>query len=160
MMARSGYAVRCPREEWVPENKAHRPSAGARVAAVVALLTLVAAAGLVLLGVVQHFVAVLAGLACLVICVVAGWYAVSRRGIVRVTALAIAVAAVAGLITSLVFEDFHGLAVVGLIVVAAVSVVSARYALRAPAERAHVAAMNVTPAPRAEHPVLIMNLKS
>jgi diacylglycerol kinase family enzyme len=160
MMARSGYAVRFPREEWVPENKAHRPSAGARVAAVVALLTLVAAAGLVLLGVVQHFAAVLAGLACLLICVVAGWYAVSRRGIVRVVALTVAVAAVAGLITSLVFEDFHGLAVAGLIVVAAVSVVSARYALRAPAGRAHVAAMNVTPTARADHPVLIMNLKS
>ena len=112
MMARSGYAVRFPREEWVPENKAHRPSAGARVAAVVALLTLVAAAGLVLIGVVQHFAAVLAGLACLLICVMAGWYAVSRRGIVRVVALTVAVAAVAGLITSLVFEDFHGLAVV------------------------------------------------
>jgi diacylglycerol kinase family enzyme len=144
----------------VPEDKAHRPSAGARAAAVVALIAVVAAIGLVLIGVVRHVVAVLAGLACLVICVMAGWYAVSRRGPVRVIAVIVMLAAVAGMITSLVFEDFHGLAVLGLIAVAAVSVVSARYALRAPAERAHAAAMNVTPAARAERPVLIMNLKS
>jgi diacylglycerol kinase family enzyme len=144
----------------VPEKKAHRPPAGARAAAVVALLALVAAIGLVLLGVVRHFLAVLAGLACLVVCVMAGWYVVSRRGIVRVIAVIVMLAAVAGLITSLVFEDYHGLAALGLIVVAAVSVVSARYALRAPAERARVAAMRATPVPRAEHPVLIMNLKS
>ena len=144
----------------MPENKAHRPSAGARVAAVVALLTLVAAAGLVLLGLVRHLLALLAGLACVVICVTAGWYAVSRRRVVRVVAAIVAVAAVAGLIASLVFEDYHGLAVLGLIVVAAVSVAAARYALRVPAERAHVTAMNVTAAARAEHPVLIMNLKS
>ena len=144
----------------MPDNKAHRPSAGARTAAVVALLALVAAAGLVLIGLVRHFAAVLAGLACLVICVMAGWYAVSRRGIVRVIAVIVTVAAVAGLITSLVFEDYHGLAVLGLLVVAAGSVVSARYALKVPAGRAHVAAMNATPVARAEHPVLIMNLKS
>jgi diacylglycerol kinase family enzyme len=144
----------------VPENKAHRPSAGARAAAVVALLALVAAAGLVLIGVVRHFAAVLAGLACLAICVIAGWYAVSRRGVVRVIALIVAAVAVAGLITSLVFEDYHGLAVLGLLVVAAVSVVSARYALRAPAQRAHLTAMNATPVAPAGRPVLIMNLKS
>jgi len=109
---------------------------------------------------VRHLVAVLAGLACVVICVIAGWYAVSRRGVVRVVAVIVAVAAVAGLITSLVFDDYHGLAVLGLIVVAAVSVAAARYALRVPTERAHVAAMNVTAAAPAEHPVLIMNLRS
>jgi len=144
----------------VPENKAHHPSAGTRAAAAVALLALVAAAGLVLIGLVRHFLAVLAGLACLVICVIAGWYAVSRRGVVRVIAVIVAVAAMTGLITSLVFEDYHGLAVLGLLVVAAVSVVSARYALRVPAHRAHVAAMNVTPVASAQRPVLIMNLKS
>ncbi len=74
----------------MPENEAHRPSAGARVAAVVALLAVVAAAGLVLIGVVRHLTAVLAGLACLVICVMAGWYAVSRRGVVRVIGLVVA----------------------------------------------------------------------
>ena len=144
----------------MPKDEAHRPSAGARAAAVVALLTLVAAIGLVLLGVVQHLLAVVAGIASLVICVVAGWYAVTRRGIVRVVAVIVMLTAVAGLITSLFFEDYHGLAVLGLIAVAAVSVASARHALRVPAERARVAAMNVTPTARAQHPVLIMNLKS
>jgi diacylglycerol kinase family enzyme len=143
-----------------PENKAHRPSAMARAAAVVALLGLVAAIGLVLLGVVRHFLAVLAGIACLIVCIIAGWYAVSRRGVVRVIALIVMVVAVAGLIASLVFEDYHGLAVLGLLVVAAVSVVSARYALKAPTGRAHVAAMGATPVAPAERPVLIMNLKS
>jgi diacylglycerol kinase family enzyme len=144
----------------VPENEAHRPSPMARMAAVVALLTLVAAIGLILFGVVRHFLAVLAGLVALVVCVLAGWYVVSRRGVVRVTAVIVMLAAVAGLIASLILEDYHGLAVLGLIVVAAVSVASARYALRAPAERARVAAMRATPVAPAGRPVLIMNLKS
>jgi diacylglycerol kinase family enzyme len=144
----------------VPEKEARRPSAMARVAAVVALVALVAAIGLILLGVVRHFLAVLAGLVALVVCVMAGWYLVSRRGIVRVVAVIVMLAAVAGLIVSLIFEDYHGLPVLGLIVAAAVSVGSARYALRAPAERARVAAMHATPVAPAEHPVLIMNLRS
>src|ERR1700746_2547946 len=99
MMARSGYAVRFPREEWVPESKAHRPSAGARVAAVVALIALAAGAGLVLVGVLRPLLPVRAALAYVVICVVGGWYAVSSRRFVRIIAVIVAVAAVAGLIT-------------------------------------------------------------
>jgi len=141
-------------------STADRPTAGERLAALVALLALAAAVVLLVAGVVLHIAGALLTIIGALVCVTAGWYAVSRRGVVRVIAVLVAVAAVAGLITSLVFEDYDGLAVLGLIVVAAVSVVSARYALRAPAQRARLAAMNATPVARAGHPVLIMNLKS
>ena len=74
----------------MPKNQAHRPSAGARLAAVVALLAMVAAVGLLLIGAVIHIVAVLVAIVSLVICVMAGWYAVSRRGVVRVIGLVVA----------------------------------------------------------------------
>ena len=144
----------------MPENEALRPSAGSRVAAVVALLAMVAAVGLLLIGAVIHIVTVLVAIISLIICVMAGWYAVSRRGIIRVIALIVVVAAVAALGVTLAFDDFNWRPLVLLIVVSVVSVASARYALRGPALRARAAAMRASPAAPAGHPVLIMNLKS
>jgi diacylglycerol kinase family enzyme len=144
----------------VPKNEAHRPPVGARVAAVVALLAMVAAIGLLLVGAVIHALTVLVAIVSLIICVMAGWYAVSRRGIIRVIALIVMVAAIAGLGVTVGFDDFNWRPLVLLIVVAGVSVAAARYALRGPALRARAAAMKAKPAARAEHPVLIMNLKS
>jgi diacylglycerol kinase family enzyme len=126
------------------------------VAAAVSLLTVAVAAGLLLIGVVVHIAAVLVALACLLICVTAGWYAVSRRGVIRAAGLAVMAAAVGGLAASLVFADLNLLALLAVIAAAVVSVVSARHALRRPPRRHHPPARAV----RAAHPVLIMNLKS
>jgi diacylglycerol kinase family enzyme len=150
----------------VGKHRANRPPAGRRVAAAVSLLALVAAAGLLLIGVVVHLGAVLLALACLLICVIAGWYVVSRRGFARAVAAVIMVAALGGLATGLAFANLNLLALVLVIVVSAMSVVSARYALRArPAGAAGSAGPAADPArlsaaARPRRPVLVMNLKS
>jgi diacylglycerol kinase family enzyme len=126
------------------------------VAAAVSLLTVALAAALLLIGVVVHIAAVLVALACLLICVTAGWYAVSRRGVIRAAGLAVMAVAVGGLAASLVFADLNLLALLAVIAASVASVVSARHALRRPPRRRHSPAQ----AARAAHPVLIMNLKS
>ena len=145
------------------KHRADRPPAGRRVAAAVSLLALVAAAGLLLTGVVVHLGAVLLALACLLICVIAGWYVVSRRGFARAVAAVVMVAALGGLATGLAFANLNLLALVLVIVVSAISVVSARFALRArPAGSAGSAAdpARLSAAARPRRPVLVMNLKS
>ena len=145
------------------KHRADRPSAGRRVAAAVSLLALVAGAGLLLIGVVVHLGAVLLALACLLICVVAGWYVVSRRGFTRAVAAVVMVAALGGLATGLAFANLSLVALVLIIVASAVSVASARYALRAkPARSAGSAAdaAHLSAAARPRRPVLVMNLKS
>jgi diacylglycerol kinase family enzyme len=126
------------------------------VAAAVSLLTVLVAAGLLLIGVVVHIAAVLVALACLLICVTAGWYVVSRRGVIRAADLAVMAVAVAGLAASLVFADLNLLALLAVIAASVVSVASARHALRTPPRHHYLAARPG----RAVRPVLIMNLKS
>jgi len=130
------------------------------VAAAGSLLTVAAAAALTLIGVVLNFIALLIAIAGLLVCVTAGWYAVSRRGAVRVIGLIVVVAALAALITGLVLDNFSVVRMLLVIAVAAVSVLLARYALRTSRGRLHAFTERLTPAPRARHPVLIMNLKS
>jgi diacylglycerol kinase family enzyme len=147
----------------VAKHRAQRPPAGQRAAAAVSLLALLAAAGLLLIGVVVHLGAVLLAIACLLVCVIAGWYAVSRRGLVRATGLVVMVAALGGLATGLAFANLNLVALVLVIVAAAVSVVSARYALRARQARAAGSGADkarLTTASRPRRPVLVMNLKS
>jgi diacylglycerol kinase family enzyme len=147
----------------VGKHRAQRPSAGRRVAAGVSLLALVAAAVLLLAGVVVHLGAVLLALVCLLICVIAGWYVVSRRGFARAVAALVMVASLGGLATGLAFANLNLVALVLVVVVSAVSVASARYALRA--RRAGAAGPaagkgRLTTATRPRRPVLVMNLKS
>jgi diacylglycerol kinase family enzyme len=147
----------------VGKHTAQRAPAGRRVSAAVSLLALVAAAGLLLIGVVVHLGAVLLALACLLICVVAGWYVVSRRGFARAVAAVVMVAALAGLATGLVFANLNLVALVLVIVAAAVSVGSASYALPAKtAGSAEPAAdrTRLSAAARPRRPVLVMNPKS
>jgi diacylglycerol kinase family enzyme len=147
----------------VPKHEAHRRPAGERAAAAVSLLALVAAAGLLLIGVVVHLGAVLLALAGLFICVIAGWYVVSRRGFIRITGLIVVVAALGALATGLAFANLNLVALVLVIAASAVSVVSARYALRAKTAGAAGSAADtarLTTAARPGRPVLVMNLKS
>lgn len=107
-----------------------RPTVSERLCAVIALLFVAAAAIVVALHIVVRFGAVLLALVGLLGCVTACWYAVSRRGAVRVAALVTAVLALAALIAGL------ALAVIKIWLLAAVvalvfgSVLAARYALR------------------------------
>jgi diacylglycerol kinase family enzyme len=131
-----------------------------RAAAALSLVAGVAAAGLLLIGVVLHVVAVLLGIVSMLVVVTAGWYAVSRRGIVRVIALVVTVLALAALVTALVFENLNGIALGLVIAAAAVSLASASYALRSGGGAAHQTSAQLRAAMRPRRPVLIMNLKS
>jgi diacylglycerol kinase family enzyme len=141
----------------VAKHRAQRPPAGRRVAAAVSLLALVAAAGLLLIGVFVHLGAVLLALAGLLIFVIAGWYVVSRRGFVRAVGVVVMVVALGGLATGLAFANLNLIALILVIVASAASVVSARYALRA---RPAADKARLTAATRPRRPVLVMNLKS
>ncbi len=144
----------------MPEHRARRPAAGERAAAAFSLLAVAAAAGLLLIGVATHLPAVLLALAGLLVCVTAGWYAVSRRGLVRAAGLAVMAAALGALAVGLAFADLRVLVLALVIALSAGSVASARYALRARAAGPHAATARLTNPPRPAHPVLLMNPRS
>jgi diacylglycerol kinase family enzyme len=131
-----------------------------RASAWLALVALPATILALLISAVLNWTGVLLGLAGVLIGVTAGWYAVSRRGAVRVIALVFVVVAVALLVWGVVAADFHFLRVVLVVALALISVGCARVALRRrPRVPWHPHAHGKA-APQARHPVLIMNLKS
>ena len=93
----------------------------------------------------------------LLVVVVGGWYAVSRRGMVRSVALLTVLVGVAVLIAGVVVADFSAVSAVSIVVLAGVSVVSARYALRRSERALQAVAASRAPAVPAARPVLIMN---
>ncbi len=111
---------------------------------------------LALLGVATHLAAVILALIGLLICTTACWYAVARRGVIRVAALA----ALAAFVVGLFFADIAVWRVVAIIAASLVSVLAARYALRRTPKALRAARPHGRPAQRSAHPVLIMNLKS
>ena len=123
------------------------------------MAALAAALVLLLIGAALNWGAVLAAFVALLICATAGWYAVSRRGVVRVIALVVVVVAVAALGAGLSFADINGWLAALVVVLVALSVLAARYALERTRRhlRAETAHLRVGPA---EHPVLLMNPKS
>jgi diacylglycerol kinase family enzyme len=143
----------------VAEPARQRPSAGRRLAAISALAALAAAVVLLLVGAALNAGAVALAFVSLLVCATAGWYAVSRRGVVRVIAIMVAVVAVAALGTGLSFADINGWLAALVVVLVALSVAAARYALQRTRRhlRAETAHLRV---PRAAHPVLLMNPKS
>ena len=145
----------------MPDSQPHRPTAVERAAAAVALLALAGALVLLLAGIVRHFASVILAILALLVFVTAGWYAVSRRGVVRAVALAAIVIALAGFIVTIVFADISGLRLAAIIVLAAVSVLAARQGLSRTTRALRAAShRGLKPAPRPAHPVLIMNPKS
>lgn len=142
------------------ERRSARPAPRERVSAIFSLLAAVAAAAFALIGIVLHLAEVLLMILGLLVGVSAGWYAVSRRGLVRVSALIIAVLAVAALVTGLVLQHEIVLRLIAVLLLVGVSVALARPALRRDERSLRVRAAKLTPAVRPAHPVLIMNPKS
>ena len=139
---------------------AGRPTVAERASAGLALVALAATILALLVSAVLNWSGTLLALAGVLTGVTAGWYAVSRRGAVRVIALVFVVVAVALLVWGVVAADFHLLRAVLVAALALISVVCARVALRRrPRVPWHPHAHGKA-APRARHPVLIMNLKS
>jgi diacylglycerol kinase family enzyme len=144
----------------VPAHQRATPTAGERVAALAALVTELAAVGLVLAGIVAHLIPIIAAAAGLLICVVACWYVVSRRGVVRAVSAIVAVAFLAAAITSLVFADLSLWRLALVIVLSVLSVGLARHALRRDAQAVRAGVAQQVSAAQPDYPVLIMNPKS
>src|SRR5215472_12752685 len=143
-----------------PRPGAAKPTLTERASAGLALVALPATILALLVSAVLNWTGTLLALAGVLIGVTAGWYAVSRRGAVRVIALVFVAAAVALLIGGLLAADFQLLRVVLVVALALIAVVCARVALRRhPRMPLHPHAHSHA-APRPRHPVLIMNLKS
>ncbi len=140
--------------------KLDRPTPAARLWALIALLALIATLVLALVAAVGNWEGVLIALVGLLVAVVGGWYAVSRRGAARSAAVVVVLVGVALLIAGFVVADFNVARAVSIVVLAAISVGSARFALhRSPRALKAVAAAR-TSVPPAKQPVLIMNPKS
>ena len=144
----------------VPAHQRATPTAGERVAALAALVTELAAVGLVLAGIVAHLLPIIGAAAGLLICVVGCWYVVSRRGVVRAVSAIVAVAFLAAAITSLVFADLSLWRLALVIVLSAASVGLARHALRRDAQAVRAGVAQQVSATQPDYPVLIMNPKS
>ncbi len=137
-----------------------RPTLGERASAVGALISLIVAVGLSLIGVALHLLAILIVAAGLLICVTSAWYVVSRAGLRRILALCVAGLALAGTIAGLFFADINWLLLLVIAVLAALSVLAARHALGRTERALRARSMQAKGAHRAEHPVLILNPKS
>jgi diacylglycerol kinase family enzyme len=139
---------------------ADRPTASERLAAVVALAGLLAAAVLLLVGIAVKLGAVILALAGVLVCVTACWYLVARRGLIRVIAAIVALAALAAVVAGFFLANISIWRVVVIAVVAGLAVASGRYALRRTPRALRSAVSGLPAAGPARHPVLIMNLKS
>jgi diacylglycerol kinase family enzyme len=131
-----------------------RPTPLRRAAAAIALVALVAALLYLAASAVSHWFVLLVSVVSLGVAVMAAWYILTRRGLARAVAAGIAVLAL--LVFAVVVIANEGLIVLAVgLGLAAVSIGAASYALN-PA----TAATAIERAPRARHPVLLMNPKS
>ena len=120
------------------------------------MLAFAAALVLVVLGLLDNFFALVAGLLCLGLAAMAAYLALVSRGSVRwIAAGAAAVLAVALVVNFLVYADF--LRLVPIIVLSAIAIVAGRAAIHPELVFTRGAATPVAPAAR---PVLLMNPKS
>jgi diacylglycerol kinase family enzyme len=140
-------------------SAAVRPTLTERTGAGLALVTLAATIVALLVGAILNWTGTILAVAGVVIGVTAGWYAVSRRGAVRGIALVFLAVAVGLLVWGLLAADFRLLNVVLTVALAVISVGCARVALLRTRTAQHEGA-HVREVPRAQRPVLIMNLKS
>ena len=148
------------RGDRVPGRDVNRPTVGERASAAAALVALIGAAGCALVGIALHLLAILAVTAGLLICVTGCWYAVSRRGLLRMISLLVVAAALGGTIAGLFFAHIHWPLLLLIAVLSVVSVVTARHALRRTDQALRADTARLARARRPEHPVLIMNPKS
>jgi diacylglycerol kinase family enzyme len=137
-----------------------RPTGLERVAAVVALVSLAAVVAAAVAGALSNAQQVLAGLIGLLMVVIGGWYVVARSGVSRTVALIVAVGGVVVLVTALFTTDLSRRRVVVGLALAAVSIASARHALRRTPRAAREVLESRTPVAAARHGVLLINPKS
>ena len=131
-----------------------------RVAAILSIVTLIAALALVVIATAVSFGGVLMVLVGVLIVVGGGWHAVSRRGVMRTISVVVAVVGVVLIVTGLVLGDFSVGRGLTIVVLSAISVGSARVALHRTVKDLAATVSSLPSAPPAERPVLIMNPRS
>ncbi|MBV8561364.1 MAG: diacylglycerol kinase, partial [Acidimicrobiia bacterium] len=131
-----------------------------RAAALVALASVAGAVVLVGIAAVSNWRGLLLTLAGVLAVVVAGWYAVSRRGATRTIALLAALAGVALFVAGFVIANLSLVRVIAVVVLGGLSVAAARVALGRSPRALHARTRSRTTVPPGRHPVLIMNPKS
>ena len=138
-----------------------RPSLGARIAAVLALVTPVAMAAVAAAALAGDVPVAVLAVALVLVCSAAIWIALTRRGPRRAAGAALATLSGIGLIVVLVVNWQGVVVLVALLLLLAVFGLAARYALGRTGETAlSGAAGAVVPVGAAGSPVLIINLKS
>ncbi len=131
-----------------------------RIAAIVSIVTLIAALGLVIIATAASLGGVLMVLVGVLIVVGGGWHAVSRRGAARTISVLAALVGIVIAVTGLVAGDFsigRGFTIVAL---SAISVGTARVALQRTDKDLAATVSSLPSAPPASRPVLIMNPRS
>jgi diacylglycerol kinase family enzyme len=96
----------------------------------------------------------------LLLVVVSGWHAVSRRGAARSVALLVAAAGAVLFVAGFFIGDLSAVRIAATAILAGLSVASARLALGRSPRALRTDALSRKAVPPAQHPVLIMNLKS
>jgi diacylglycerol kinase family enzyme len=131
------------------------------VAAVVALLAPVAMAIVVVVALAGDLAIAALAVGLVLVATAAIWFSLTHRGQRRAAGAALAGLAGAGLVVVLATHWQGVLVLVGLVLLLAMFGLAARYALGRTGEAAvHRASAAVVPAGAADHPVLIVNLKS
>jgi len=110
--------------------RADRPSARERREAAFSLISLLAAAVLILVGVAVNLGAVILALAGVLVCVTACWYVVARRGVIRAAAAVVAVVAIAAVVTGFFLANIAIWRVTVIVIVVVLAVGTGRHALR------------------------------
>ena len=131
-----------------------------RIAAIVSIVTLIAALGLVIIATAASLGGVLMVLVGVLIVVGGGWHAVSRRGPVRTISVLVAVVGIVIAVTGLVVGDFSIARGFMIVALSAISVGTARVALHRTDKDLAATVSSLPSAPPASRPVLIMNPRS
>lgn len=131
-----------------------------RLSALASLVALAAAVVIVALAAAANWQGIVITLFGLLVIVVGGWYVVSRSGLGRSAGIVIALAGAGLLVAGFVVAELSLLTWVSVVVLAVVSVASARVALHRTSKAIRERVEARSPVAPAEHPVLIMNPKS
>jgi diacylglycerol kinase family enzyme len=138
-----------------------RPAVGRRVAAILALMALAGALLAVAFALVRGEPwRVLSAIVATGVAVVGLWYAVSRRGPIRIGGAVVAVLCVTIVLVLTLSAPFHGLLLIVSVALVAASAAAARHALHPRSPEPH-GSSDLLPGPsRASRAVLLMNPKS
>ena len=137
-----------------------RPELVERAAAIGALVALGGALVIVVAGAASDWAGMAVAAAGLATVVVAGWYAVSRRGVRRRIGAAVGVLGAVVFVVGVRMADLSVRRALAVGALGAVSVVAARIALRRTPRALRHEVGSLPPAPPARHPVLIVNPRS